>query len=133
MARFLKYWDGRLPVNVFTMAEKAGMSISWENINSVCSIKNNQIILNDNESINRQRFAIARILADKENNKEKQNYYISDFTSSNKDNLLAAKILVPQEAFYTLIQKEGRDSCYKLACSFDVSEDLIKYLTKHYL
>lgn len=133
MSIFLKYWDRRLPVNVFAIAEQAGLLLAWKSLDGVCEIDNNVIVLNDNESINRQRFAVARILADKESDQLKSSYYVSDFTSGTNANLQAAKILVPQEAFHTLVQREGRDSCYKLACSFDVSEDLIKYLTRHYL
>ena len=66
MSVFLKYWDRRLPVNVFAIAEQAGLSLAWKAQDCVCQINNNVIILNDNESINRQRFAVARILADKE-------------------------------------------------------------------
>ena len=139
-----KFWDKTIPVDIFAIAQKAGVDLApdWEpNAPSGrCFWENNKpfIRYNGSEHIVRQRFTIAHELGHLFLNHGSkfrdtpEEYRISAYDPLETEaNQFAAEVLMPNIAIEYLIKKKDIYSPDEMAKRLNVSEIAMKYRLKN--
>lgn len=137
-----RYWDRRLPVDPFKLAEAWGARVepleesAYDNdgLSGLAVIKKgvHRIYFDSSEHSNRQRFTVAHELGhhvlehtqDGEYHRDNIGNYstgILDYREI-EANQFAAELLMPEDAIRQLVSSEGINSTLRLANIFNVSE-----------
>lgn len=142
-----RYWDRRLPVDPFKIAAAWGARVEPlmhsvhynEGLSGLAVIKGGvpQIYFDSNEHGNRQRFTVAHELAHHvlghTQNGEYHRDQVGNYSTGTRDyreieaNQFAAELLMPEDAIYQLVSREGVNSTSRLASIFNVSEEAMHW------
>jgi len=145
-----RYWDRRLPVDPFKLAEAWGARVEAlresahnnDGLSGLAVIKNGipRIYFDSNEHYNRQRFTVAHELGhhvlghtqDGEYHRDNVGNYSTGTVnySEIEANQFAAELLMPEDAIRQLVSREGVDSTWRLANIFNVSEAAMHWRLK---
>jgi len=142
-----KYWDGKLPIDVDSIAKRIGIifksndALTDDESGYIRLSEDGKVIcvINENHSKTRQRFTtaheIGHFVLGHLNGKKKlyrdaKNVNVLDSREVEANNF-AAQLLMPDTIIDFLIYEENLTSVAKLARKFNVSEDSMRYRLKN--
>lgn len=127
------FWDYSLPVNPIAIANKLGIQVFMSDdlggLGGYYEQKTNEITINENDSLPRQRFSVAHELghcvlghgsSPRDNNTRynQGNYSIKEYQA----NAFAAELLMPKDAMQVMVEMREMELA-ELCKTFDVSEN----------
>lgn len=135
----LRYWDGSLPVNPVTIAKQLDLKVIYGGddleLSGSFDDKTNTIFVNEDDSLNKQRFTIAHeighaVLGHGSSPRTKIRYNQTNFQFKEYEaNLFAAELLMPIEAINYMI-KQTEISLKEMAEVFSVSNQALEIRLK---